>query len=100
MFTDYGGLTKLPGPILSRSSGSTIFTCFGRFRLSHWLNRFQFLRQNSDPFVVFSDPTNAQNGIQTVAIVIPKSRKLFSEGMLVIPNTDVTKVTGKKKIVT
>lgn len=41
-----------------------------------------------------------KNGTQTVPITTPKLLKKCSVGMLVIPNTEVTNVKGKKKMET
>ena len=55
------------------------------------------LLQKAIPCVVFREPMRKKNGTQTVAITIPKSRKP-SDGMLLIPKTEVTKVRGRKNM--
>jgi hypothetical protein len=52
------------------------------------------------PAVVFKKPMRTKNGTQTVAIVTPKFLKSFSEGIFVMPKTEVTKVRGRKKMET
>lgn len=60
----------------------------------------RFARQNSIPEVVFNDPTTMKKGTQTVTIVMIKALYWCSLGIFVMPKMDVTKVRGKKQIVT
>ncbi len=52
------------------------------------------------PWVVFREPISRKKGTQTVAMTTPKILNWWSVGMLVIPKTEVTKVSGRKKIET
>ncbi len=52
------------------------------------------------PEVVLSDPIKRKNGMHTVAIVTPNHLNCRSVGIFVMPNTEVTKVRGRKKIET
>lgn len=52
------------------------------------------------PDVVLSEPMSRKNGMQTVAITTPNHLNWCSVGMFVMPNTEVTKVSGRKKIET
>lgn len=90
------GDVYLPSATSSGSSGSGCFSFLANqsTRLCH------LFRQNVIPDVVFRDPIRKKNGTQTTAMTIAKSLKFCSCGMLVMPNTDVTNVKGRKKMET
>lgn len=70
------------------------------FLVNHVKIRCHLSLQNSMPAVVFKKPISTKKGTQTVPMTMPKFLKSCSEGMLVIPKTDVTNVKGKKKMET
>ncbi len=56
--------------------------------------------QKCKPLVVFNDPMSVYVGKHMIARTMPKAWKLSPPGMFVMPKTEVTKVRGRKKMVT
>lgn len=79
-----------PGAVIFNLSSAATQAC----------RRHHLSLQKAMPAVVFKKPIRTKKGMQTVAMAMPKFLKSCSEGMLVIPKTEVTNVKGRKKMET